>query len=67
MDFPLLLLTFIYLFIYLITVKLRNHNFNPTKFSLVGRYIAGAEPKMDTSDWRGQLQPEQRQRIVNKM
>ncbi|WJX70078.1 hypothetical protein P8452_54226 [Trifolium repens] len=31
------------------------------------KYIAGAEPKMDTSDWRGQLQPEQRQRIVNKI
>jgi hypothetical protein len=27
----------------------------------------GAEPNMDTSDWRGQLQPESRQRIVNKM
>ncbi|RHN76561.1 putative coactivator CBP, KIX domain-containing protein [Medicago truncatula] len=27
----------------------------------------GAEPNMDTSDWRGQLQPESRQRIVNKI
>lgn len=27
----------------------------------------GAEPNMDNSDWRGQLQQESRQRIVNKM
>ena len=27
----------------------------------------GTEPNMDNGDWRGQLQPESRQRIVNKM
>lgn len=27
----------------------------------------GTEPSMDTGDWRAQLQPESRQRIVNKM
>jgi len=27
----------------------------------------GTEPNMDTSGWRGQLQPDSRQRIVNKM
>jgi hypothetical protein len=58
-DFPLLLLTFIYL--------INPTKFNPTKFSSVGRNIAGVEPNMDTSFWRGQLQPESRQRIVNKM
>ncbi|XP_054789788.1 mediator of RNA polymerase II transcription subunit 15a-like [Prosopis cineraria] len=27
----------------------------------------GTEPTMDTNDWRAQLQPESRQRIVNKI
>lgn len=27
----------------------------------------GTEPIMDTNDWRAQLQPDSRQRIVNKM
>jgi len=27
----------------------------------------GGEPVMDTGDWRTQLQPDSRQRIVNKM
>ena len=31
------------------------------------RPIQGGEPAMDTSDWRTQLQPEYRQRIVNEM
>lgn len=35
-----------------------NNNWRPNQ---------GAEPNMDTSDWRGLLQPESRQRIVNKM
>lgn len=35
-----------------------NNNWRPTQ---------GTEPNMDTSDWRAQLPPESRQRIVNKM
>ncbi|XP_004486634.1 uncharacterized protein [Cicer arietinum] len=31
------------------------------------RLNQGAEPNMDSSDWRGQLQPESRQRVVNKI
>lgn len=31
------------------------------------RPTQGTEPPMDTSDWRAQLQPDSRQRIVNKM
>ncbi|KAE9585821.1 putative coactivator CBP, KIX domain-containing protein [Lupinus albus] len=31
------------------------------------RLNQSTEPNMDTSDWRGQLQPESRQRIVNKI
>lgn len=27
----------------------------------------GGEPAMDAGDWRSQLQPDSRQRIVNKM
>lgn len=35
-----------------------NNNWRPTQ---------GTEPTMDTNDWRAQLQPDSRQRIVNKM
>ncbi|KAL5576072.1 hypothetical protein UlMin_017771 [Ulmus minor] len=31
------------------------------------RPIQGAEPSMETTDWRTQLQPDSRQRIVNKI
>ena len=31
------------------------------------RPIQGGEPAMDAVDWRTQLQPDSRQRIVNKM
>ncbi|XP_061980962.1 mediator of RNA polymerase II transcription subunit 15a-like isoform X3 [Populus nigra] len=31
------------------------------------RFLPGGEPVMDTGDWRTQLQPDSRQRIVNKI
>ncbi|CAH2080565.1 unnamed protein product, partial [Thlaspi arvense] len=36
-----------------------NNNWRPAQ--------GGSEPTMDTGDWRTQLQPESRQRIVNKI
>ncbi|KAK2371624.1 mediator of RNA polymerase II transcription subunit 15a [Trifolium repens] len=39
------------------------YSFPPS--STIIRYIAGAEPSMDTSDWRGQLQPEKRKELMD--